>query len=387
MYPKLSDLINDLFGTNINLPIQSYGFMVAMAFVTAAILIFLELKRKEKDGLLKAKEIQITEGKAASVQELIISGLSGFVIGFKIIPIVTDYTNFANNPQDVLISWTGSWLAGIILAIVSTGWTWYSKNKAKLDPPKTTTIQVHPYQLTGNIAIIAAIFGILGAKLFDIIEHLDDFFLDPIGTLTSFSGLAFYGGLIVAAIALIIYTKKQGIPTLHFIDSVAPALILAYAVGRIGCQISGDGCWGIVNAHPIPDWWFLPDWIWAFDYPHNVINEGIMLHNCSGTHCHVLGEAVYPTPFYETVMGTLIFIILWSIRKKIHVPGLLFSIYLMFNGMERFFIERIRVNIEYTFLGLEVTQAQIIAVSLFLLGLIGSIYFIYRNKKQSHQHA
>ncbi len=388
MYPKLSDLINDLFGTNINLPIQSYGFMVALAFLTAGIILYLELKRKEKEGLLQSREIKMLEGKPASWQELVSTGTIGFILGYKFALIFEDYSYFANNPQEVLTSWGGNWITGLVIGIGSVAWTWYSRNKNKKTPPVEKSMTVHPYQLTGNIAMVAAIFGILGAKLFDVIEHLDDFFRDPLGTLLSFSGLAFYGGFIVAAFAVVRYGKKHNIPFPHLADAVAPALILAYAVGRIGCQISGDGCWGVVNPNPIPEWWFLPDWIWAFDYPHNVINEGILMTACSGSHCHVLEQAVYPTPFYETSLGVLIFIILWSIRKKVGIPGLIFSFYLMLNAIERFLIERIRVNIEYKFLGMDITQAQLIAVGLFLLGVASIFYFRYLNKKnKSHEAA
>ncbi len=388
MYPKLSDLINDLFGTNINLPIQSYGFMVALAFLTAGIILYLELKRKEKEGLLQSREIKTIEGKPASWQELVSSGIIGFILGYKFALIFEDYSYFANNPQEVLISWGGNWIAGLVTGIGMVAWTWYSRNKNKKTPPVEISMTVHPYQLTGNIAMVAAIFGIIGAKLFDVIEHLDDFFQDPLGTLLSFSGLAFYGGFIVAAFAVVRYGKKHNIPFPHLADAVAPSLILAYAVGRIGCQISGDGCWGVVNPNPIPEWWFLPDWTWAFDYPHNVINEGILMPACNGSHCHVLEQAVYPTPFYETSLGVLIFAILWSIRKKVGIPGLIFSFYLILNAIERFLIERIRVNIEYKFLGMDITQAQLIAVGLFLLGVASIFYFKYLNKKnQSHETA
>jgi prolipoprotein diacylglyceryltransferase len=164
-------------------------------------------------------------------------------------------------------------------------------------------------------------------------------------------------------------------------DSVAPALMIAYAVGRIGCQLSGDGCWGGPNPEPKPEWLsLLPDWMWAFNYPHNVINEGVLLPGCEEKFCHVLDQPVFPTPFYETTICTLLFLVLWFIRKKIAVPGMLFSIYLILNGIERFIIEGIRVNIKYNFFGLETTQAQAIAIGLVVLGIIGIIYFRYRYK-------
>jgi prolipoprotein diacylglyceryltransferase len=160
----------------------------------------------------------------------------------------------------------------------------------------------------------------------------------------------------------------------------APGLILAYAVGRIGCQLAGDGCWGIVNTSPKPGWLgFLPNWMWSFKYPHNVIDEGLQILNCSSPHCHVLAAPVFPTPFYETLIGLLIFGILWSLRKKLRTPGFLFCLYLILNGIERFFIERIRINRVYDILGLHLTQAEGIAVLLVITGFLGFWYFSKKN--------
>ena len=159
------------------------------------------------------------------------------------------------------------------------------------------------------------------------------------------------------------------------VDAAAPALMLAYGVGRIGCQLSGDGDWGIVNAMPKPEWlFFLPDWTWAFDYPHNVISEGIRIAGCEGRHCFVLENTVFPTPLYESVLGILLFFVLWVLRKKIKVHGVLFSVYLILNGMERFFIEKIRVNSVYKIFEKEITQAEIISVVLIILGVFGIIF-------------
>jgi prolipoprotein diacylglyceryl transferase len=254
-----------------------------------------------------------------------------------------------------------------------------------LPEPVKVKETIHPYQLTGNILLVAAVAGIIGAKIFDVIEHLDQLVKDPVGTLFSLSGLAFYGGLIVAAIAVAVYAEKNNIPWPVIGDIVAPALLVGYGTGRIGCQLSGDGCWGIVNTAPKPDWLgFLPDWIWAFRYPHNVIDEGILISNCTGEHCHILENPVFPTPFYETVIVYTFFLILWSFRKKITVPGLMFSIYLILNGLERFFIEKIRVNIRYELAGLKVTQAEIIATCLIIIGIAGIIYF---TRKHRHRYA
>ena len=384
MFAKLSDLINYLFGIHINLPIQTYGFFVAMAFLTGAYIIWLELKRKEKEGVIYSQKKKIWKGKPASVQEMFLSGLFGFIIGYKVIGMVINYSFFADHPQEYILSWAGNWPGGLILAAISVYSTYRRKQKQKLDSPVQVETIIHPYQLTGNILMVAAVFGILGAKLFDVIEHIDQLIIDPVGTLFSFSGLAFYGGFIVAAFAVIIYAERNKIAWPHICDTFAPAMILAYAVGRIGCQLSGDGCWGIENLEPKPEWLsFLPDWMWAFDYPHNVINEGFRIPSCAGTHCYVLENPVYPTPFYETVMGSIIFIGLWSVRKMLRTPGYLFSIYLIFNGIERFTIEKIRVNIRHHFLGVEVTQAEIISVVLIFLGIIGLWYFRKRNDQKS----
>ena len=164
----------------------------------------------------------------------------------------------------------------------------------------------------GNITIIAAIGGILGAKLFDALENYQDFVHDPMMIFSS-SGLTVYGGLIVGAISVLVYTGKKGIPILHMVDAAAPSMILAYAVGRIGCQMAGDGDWGIVNPNSLPSFLsFLPHWMWSFGYPHNIEHAGIPIPGCMGDYCTVLNPGVYPTPFYETIMGTIIFFILWG---------------------------------------------------------------------------
>lgn len=316
MYPRFSDIINDFFGTNINLPVQTYGFFVALAFALAGWIVWLELKRKEKEKVIFAFEKMIRKG------------------GFDV---------------------------------------------------KT---MVHPRQLTANIILVAAISGIIGAKLFDVAEHLDRLIDDPLGVLFSFDGLTFYGGLITAAFAVGIYAERNRIPWPVIADVVAPALMLAYGIGRIGCQLSGDGCWGLVNPDPRPEWLsWLPGWMWAFDYPNNVINAGVPIPGCHGSHCHVLGQPVYPTPFYETMMALVLFTVLWFVRKRIRTHGYLFSIYLILNGMERLLIEQLRVNIKYNFLGIKVTQAEIIAVGLIVAGIAGFFYFRWRLRKYPQRNS
>ena len=194
-------------------------------------------------------------------------------------------------------------------------------------------------------------------------------------------------------------------------NAAAPGLMLAYAVGRIGCQVAGDGDWGILNSALISNqegrlisakveevnniiaanhsfyadqfatfksvqslhiepFWGLPKWFFGYNYPHNVVNEGIAFTSCTGNYCHYLPVSVFPTPFYETIMATIIFFILWSLRRKINVAGRIFAIYLIFNGAERFLIEKIRVNSKYSIFGFHPTQAELISSFLIVIGII-----------------
>ena len=164
-------------------------------------------------------------------------------------------------------------------------------------------------------------------------------------------------------------------------DTAAPALMLGYGTGRIGCQLSGDGDWGIVNTLAKPDWMsFLPDWVWKYNYPHNVIGEGVPIPGCEGKYCYQLAEAVFPTPLYESVACILLFFVLWSVRKRTMIPGMIFFLYLILNGIERFLVESIRVNSKYQVGDFTFTQAQLISTLLFLTGVIGVIYLGKRKK-------
>ena len=381
MYPTISHLLFDLFGINIPLPIQTFGFWVAIAFLAASYVITKELKRKEKEGYLSATTVKETIGKSLSIAEIASSLITGFFIGFKFIEAIFHYADLVANPQDFILSTRGNFMGGIFIAALSVYLKWRENQKTKLATPKEIEKTVHPYQLVGNMTMIAAVSGIIGAKIFHNLENMGAFLADPIGQLMAFSGLTFYGGLIAGAVSVIWYARKYKINTLHLIDAAAPALMLAYGVGRIGCQLSGDGDWGVDNLAPKPEWMaFLPDWMWSFTFPHNVINAGIPIDGCIGNFCMELANPVWPTAFYEVVMCLLIFSFLWAIRKRIQIPGILFCIYLAMNGVERFFIEKIRVNTEYNIFG-GITQAEIISSCLVLIGLIGSYLLYSRSKK------
>ncbi len=114
-------------------------------------------------------------------------------------------------------------------------------------------VAVYPHELMLEIVMIAAIGGLAGAKLFNALETWDDFIRNPIRSLTSSSGLTFLGGLIVATISFYYYTRRHKIPFKHMCDAAAPGIMLAYGLGRLGCQFSGDGDWGIYNTAYVSD--------------------------------------------------------------------------------------------------------------------------------------
>ncbi len=406
MYPRISDFLREIFGINIPLPIQSYGFFVATAFLVGVWLLIKEMKRKERQGLFYATDKEVIVGAPATTKEIIFSLIIGFLIGYKLIDAVFRYSDFVADPQDFILSSQGNIIGGIVIGLISGFFTWRDKNKKKLDTPRKEIRKIYPHDLAGNILVIAGIVGLLGAKIADNLENWDRFSADPIGSLMTFSGLSFLGGLIIGGIAVIWYAKKNNISIVHLADTAAIVMPIAYAIGRIGCQVSGDGCWGVYNeafADPgtipaaayqlghvasfAPPHWlsFLPDWLWAYNYPHNIINEGMLIPGCKEAgiwaNCHVLQAPVFPTPFYETILMTVAFIVLYSIRKKIKIPGLLFTIYFIIAGIERFVIEHIRVNNLYDVFGYKFTQAELLSSLMVISGLIMAVILFKRKDK------
>ena len=422
MYPSISDLLNDLFGIHIPLPVQTFGFFVAIAFFVSAWVLTLELKRREKMGWMQGSEEKRWVGKPASSSELIWNFIIGFLIGFKVVYALLHWDAFSTDPQQLLLSGEGNFLGGVVLGAILLVLRYREKQKSRLPEPKEERYTVWPHQRIGDIVVMAAVGGLVGAKIFDGLENWKSYMADPIGSFLSFSGLTYYGGLIVAAILILWYARKKQINGWHLVDSAAPALMLAYGMGRIGCHMAGDGDWGIYNSAYINDGHggvvraaagqfrqslerfqgyfslhygsldnvphasfakphflsFLPDWFFAFTYHNNVNGDGIPIPGCSGPHCAMLPVPVFPTPLYEIIMCLLLFAVLWSIRKKIRIPGIIFGIYLIMNGVERFFIELIRVNTKYSIFGIHPTQAEIISL---LLVIGGALLIVYCRKK------
>ncbi len=418
MYPNLYYLFKDLFG--LSLPalkiINTFGFCVAISFLGCAWLLIKELKRRQALGLFTYKEVTITAGEPAHAVELIINFILGFLLGYKILGVFI-IKGALNDPQEFIFSSRGSLPAGILVGLFFAGLKWWEKNKKKLLQPEKRIIRIWPSDRVGDMTVIAAVAGFAGAKLFDNFENWDRFIANPIANLFSPSGLTFYGGLIVAALALWYYFRKNQISFIKVADAIAPGLMFAYGWGRAGCQVAGDGDWGIINSAytsnanggvqladntnnfstilngnagfytnqfgslanvqhaSVKPFFGLPDWLFAYSYPHNVNNEGIPLFGCTWDYyCNHLPLPVFPTPLYEIVVCLGLFGVLWSIRKKFIVPGRMFAVYLIMNGVERFLIEHIRVNTQYHFLGLNPTQAEIISLCLIISGVLLYIY-------------
>lgn len=369
MYATLSDLLLDLFGLNLPLPIQTFGMMMAISFVAAYYATSSELKRLEANGMLSPVKVKRKVNEPVTAVDFATSVIISAFLGFKLLEMVLDYDALVANPQKFLLSSKGSWFG----AFAGGAYGYYMRKKEadalKGKQPGFKEETVRPYELMGNIVAIAAVGGILGAKVFHNLENLDELMADPIGSLISFSGLTFYGGLIVAAVGILYYTGKHGIPAWRMCDAAAPGLFLAYGIGRLGCHLSGDGDWGIDNLMPKPEMLsVLPDWMWSFRYPHNVLGEGIPIPGCEGAHCAQLANPVFPTPFYEAIASILLAGVLWLLRKRIQTAGNLFLIYLVLNGIERFMIEKIRVNTTYNIFGNAITQAELISFTFILVG-------------------
>lgn len=385
MYPDLSYLFHDLIGTPVDnwLSIfKTFGLLLVLAILSAALILHRELKLKAKQGVFQPTKAKFTYGKPAGWGELISNAIWGFLLGYKGFYAIQNLERLQQDAAEVLLSLDGTWWTGLMLAAIFAGGRYWEAKKKALPKPRVEIKDIYPHDRIGDITMIAAVFGVLGAKVFAIVEDIPGLIEDPIGTILSGGGLAIYGGLIFGFLAVTWYLRRKKIPVTPVLDAVAPALIIAYGVGRLGCHLAGDGDWGIVNTLAQPGWWFLPDWLWAYDYPHNVLNEGVPIEGFDGRYNHRLSPPVFPTPIYETIAALLIGGILLGLRNKVAAyPGMLFFIYLIFNGMERFWIEKIRVNPEYTNLGITYTQAEFISVVLFLIGLAGVIVLWRRNDK------
>jgi len=251
MYPTVYHAFLDLFGWEIPALkiINSFGLFVALAFLAAAFTLRREMDRKQALGIFQPQRVLIETGGPISPIEYITQGIVGFILGWKFLYLALNAeTLFANGlPQRHLFSLDGSLPMGIGVAIGFLGWKYWESRKNEGQKREKREVEMPASQHVGGIVTAAAIGGITGAKLFHLLEYPDElvrFFTDP--SLSNFlGGLTIYGGLIVGGLAVYAYARKHKLSFLPLADATAPGLMLAYGVGRIGCQVSGDGDWGI----------------------------------------------------------------------------------------------------------------------------------------------
>lgn len=358
MFPTIGDLISYIFHVHVKVNLQTFGTCMALAFAGAYVVFVSEFKRREKDGTIAGVQLKT----ASKTVEVLVNACIGFLIGYKVVAILLALFQ-GHDPVALLFSLRGNWIAGCFLALVWGIWAYVSKEE-------TASTFLHPYQLMPYIVFMVAVWGFLGAKLFDAVEHFQELLYDPVTVLFARSGFTYYGGLIFGALTYLYIGYRHKIKLIHMADIGSPGMMLAYGIGRIGCQLSGDGDWGIVNRHIKPDW--VPQWAWAYTYPHNAINAGVFKQGY-----YELPLGVYPTPLYEAVICILLFGVMWVCRKRLRVPGAMFFLYLLLNGIERYYIEIIRITPKYTVF--QLSQAQMIALLFMAGGVAGFVWLTGRS--------
>jgi phosphatidylglycerol:prolipoprotein diacylglycerol transferase len=195
-----------------------------------------------------------------------------------------------------------------------------------------------PVDWSYEMVFAALVGGIVGARLWWVAENWSQVHGDVLGSLFSGSGLVWYGGAIGGAIAVLAWAHRRGVADGVTLDLAAVPLAAGYAIGRIGCQLAGDGDYG-------RDW----DGPWAMAYPHGTVPTTTPVH---------------PTPVYETLAMGLVAVFLWRMRDRWR-PGTLFALYLLLAGLERFLVEFVRRN-DAILLGL--TQPQLISLVMIAAG-------------------
>jgi phosphatidylglycerol:prolipoprotein diacylglycerol transferase len=195
-----------------------------------------------------------------------------------------------------------------------------------------------PVDWAYEMGFAALLGGVVGSRLYFLVENWDEVSDDLLGNAFSGSGLVWYGGAIGGALAVFLWAWYRGFLGLVLVDVAAPALALGYAVGRVGCQLSGDGDYGRAWDGP-----------WAMSYPDGTVPTT---------------EDVHPTPVYEALAMGFGAWLLWRLRHRFR-PGVLFALYLLYAGAERFLVEFVRRN-EDVALGL--TSAQLESAAIMLAG-------------------
>jgi phosphatidylglycerol---prolipoprotein diacylglyceryl transferase len=208
-----------------------------------------------------------------------------------------------------------------------------------------------PVDWSYEIVFAALVGGVIGARAYYVIQNYSQVKHNLLGTVFSGSGLVWYGGAIGGAIGVVAWMRWRETLELKMFDMCATALALGYGIGRIGCQVSGDGDYGIRSTLP-----------WAMGYPH-------------GTVPTPPGVKVQPTPIYETVTMCLLAYGLWRLRDRVR-PGVVFALYLILSGLERFLVEFVRRNKD-VLIGLTAPQLESIVV--FVIGSVWLTLMVRRS--------
>jgi phosphatidylglycerol:prolipoprotein diacylglycerol transferase len=188
------------------------------------------------------------------------------------------------------------------------------------------------------VVVWGAIAGIAGARIYDVFDNWPLYRANPWSIFFSGAGFIWYGGLVAGILATLLVARRYKVPILTALDMCAPALILGQAFGRMGCQLSGDGDWGLPSTLP-----------WAMAYPHAIVGwnaQSVLKLDDQNQLVSGFfpGVRVHPAPVYEVIMYVSIFLVLWSLRKKTTVEGRILYLYLMLAGLARFLAEFVRIN-------------------------------------------
>lgn len=204
-----------------------------------------------------------------------------------------------------------------------------------------------------GVAVWGVIGGLIGARLFHVVDNLDKYLADPLSILAvQEGGLAISGAILVGLLAAFIQARRQGWPFLRVLDTAAPGLILGQAIGHIGCIIQGD------SLGPVTD---LP---WGIVYT----NQGAM--------APALGVPFLPAQGYEMVWDLAIFALLWFVRKRVRNDGLLFATYVFLYSINKFTVSFWRENVLLAF-GLR--EAQLVALAM-LAASVAALLVLYRKQ-------
>jgi phosphatidylglycerol:prolipoprotein diacylglycerol transferase len=211
------------------------------------------------------------------------------------------------------------------------------------------------------IVLWGALGGIIGARLYDVVDNWRLYMANPVSIVWSGAGFVWFGGFIGGVAAACLVARHYKVSIGATADMCAPALAIGQALGRIGCHLSGDGDWGVPSTLP-----------WAVAYTRAIVGWGPQTVLKVGPHGELVsgffpGVRVHPTSVYEAILYTGVFLFLWSMRRRAGVEGRIFYLYLVLLGGCRFMVEFLRVNPRVLF-GL--SEAQLIGLAMVATGLV-----------------